>query len=310
MVLAAMVQAQDVYVSNYASGLGSAGSVIHYSARGQYLGSLSVPNEDLDGGIALDAKGDLYVASFNIYSSSDLIREFSPTGKDLGNFATNADGVSSPRGIAFDTDYNLYVANYSSSIGGYIEKYSSTGKDLGIFAQGLQVPDGIVYHDGVLYVADQGNSLISEYSTNGTYLSGFTTLHGHNGSIAIGPDGDLYTVPIFSALVDKYTLSGQFLGTVVVNPNWPIGVAVNPEGDIYEYGGLVNYNTDTDEIHRYSPTGQDLGIFATTGLNAPQFLVFAVPEPDTRLFGVLSALSLLFLYQRRSRRQTKPRLLR
>ena len=302
LALAPIASGQDVYVSNFDPDYGEYGSVTHYNSTGQYLGSLSAPGKDLDGGIAFDATGNLYVASSNSYQTYDVIRKFSPTGQDLGNFATSANGISSPRGIAFDADYNLYVSNFSRH-GGYVEKYSSTGTDLGVLITGPADPDGIVYHNGVLYIADQGSSKISEYATDGTYLGGFYTLNGRNGKIAIGPDGNLYTVPIYSGAVEKYSLSGQFLGVVATNPNFPIGVAVDPSGTVYEYGGIVQSSVNTDEIHKYSATGVDLGIFTTQGLNTPQFIAFAVPEPDLRLGGALAIMAIGFLARRRNRPQ-------
>src|SRR5436190_13581940 len=91
---------------------------------------------------------NLFVANQTI----NTIREFSPTGVDLGDFA--ATGLSFPRGIAFDKHGNLYVANVS-----WIRKFSPTGADLGNFATtGLNVARGIAFDKrGNLYVSNLGD---------------------------------------------------------------------------------------------------------------------------------------------------------
>jgi DNA-binding beta-propeller fold protein YncE len=65
------------------------------------------------------------VSNFN----GDTIEKFSPTGIDLGVFASA--GIHSPHGMIFDSAGNLYVVNNATQT---IEKISSTGVDLGAFA--------------------------------------------------------------------------------------------------------------------------------------------------------------------------------
>ena len=70
-------------------------------------------------GIAFDAEGNLYVASFN----SDIIQKYSALGADLGPFASL--GLSASMfGIAFDASGNLYVANFAEHS---IHKFSPAG---------------------------------------------------------------------------------------------------------------------------------------------------------------------------------------
>ena len=105
--------------------------------------------------------GDLFVANQTI----NTIREFSPTGHDLGNFATT--GLNGPTGLAFDKRGNLYVSNIN---GNTIRRFSPTGQDLGDFATtGLSSPRGIAFDKhGNLYVANV--SWIREFSPTGADL--------------------------------------------------------------------------------------------------------------------------------------------
>jgi NHL repeat len=80
---------------------------------------------------------NLFVANQTI----NTIREFSPNGVDLGDFATT--GLSSPAGLAFDKAGNLYVSNRGD---GTIRKFSRSGADLGYFATtGMVTPVGLAF---------------------------------------------------------------------------------------------------------------------------------------------------------------------
>jgi sugar lactone lactonase YvrE len=84
-------------------------------------------------GLACDRSGNLYVAN----AETDTIEKFSPTGTDLGVFASTGNGTG-PWGLAFDSSGDLYAVTMS---GGKIEEFSPTGTDLGVFAStGLNTP--------------------------------------------------------------------------------------------------------------------------------------------------------------------------
>ena len=71
----------------------------------------------------------------------NTVREFSPTGADLGDFAST--GLNTPAGLVFDRDGNLYVSNRGD---GTIRKFSRSGVDLGYFATtGMVTPVGLVF---------------------------------------------------------------------------------------------------------------------------------------------------------------------
>src|SRR6476659_4815435 len=102
--------------------------------------------------------------------TANTIREFSPTGTDLGDFATT--GLESPRGIAFDRSGNLYVANTHS-----IRKFSPTGADLGNFATtGLNVARGIAFdRRGNLYASNAGDNTVRKFCPSGADLGIFAS---------------------------------------------------------------------------------------------------------------------------------------
>ena len=83
--------------------------------------------------------------------TNDTVHRFSPTGFDLGDFATT--GLNHPSDVAFDSQGNLYVTNY---FGDNIEQFSPSGVDLGVFsASGLLNPNGLAIDStGFLYVSN------------------------------------------------------------------------------------------------------------------------------------------------------------
>src|SRR5262245_59789505 len=87
--------------------------------------------------VAPAAAQNLFVAN----QGGTTIREFSPEGVDLGDFATT--GLNGPTGLAFDRKGNLYVSNI---VGNTIRAFSPTGEDLGDFAStGLSSPRGLAF---------------------------------------------------------------------------------------------------------------------------------------------------------------------
>src|SRR5690348_11328304 len=128
--------------------------------------------------------GDLFVAE----QAANTIEEFSPSGVDLGAFASI--GLNGPTGLAFDKRGNLYVSNINANT---IREYSATGEDLGDFANtGLSSPRGLAFDNaGNLYVANV--TWIEEFSPAGVDLGAFasTGLNVARG-IAFDRRGDLY----------------------------------------------------------------------------------------------------------------------
>jgi hypothetical protein len=85
--------------------------------------------------LAFNASRHLFVSnSDNGGQFRNTIHEFSPTGKDLGTFAST--GLAFPAGLVFDKSGNLLVANEEQRAGHTdysIREFSATGQDLGDF---------------------------------------------------------------------------------------------------------------------------------------------------------------------------------
>lgn len=74
----------------------------------------------------------------------------------------------------------------------------------------------------------------------------------------------------FSETILRFSSTGDCLENFVLprSRSGPVGLAFGPDGNLY----VANHGDNT--IHRYSRTGADLGVFATTGLNMPTGVAF------------------------------------
>ncbi|MES0489396.1 MAG: NHL repeat-containing protein [Leptospirales bacterium] len=178
--------------------------------------SLNVPY-----GVAIDSGGGLLVSDFNnyrvlYYNSSSVIA--SQVYGQFGDFTTNTsnnggvspESLSTPYGVAFDSDDGIYVADggnnrvlyyasggptsgTASRVYGQAGDFTtSTANNGGISADTLSTPIGVVVDSfGGLYVADAGNNRVLYYpsgSTTATRVYGqfgdFTTNTANNGGVS------------------------------------------------------------------------------------------------------------------------------
>ncbi len=167
---------------------------------GTFASGLSIAD-----GLAFDKAGDLYVVD----NGANLVKKFSPTGADLGVFAST--GLSGPTGLVFDAAGNLYVANYNS---GTVAKFSPTGAYLGTFASGLNGPQGLALDkSGNLYVTsgqfNTSGGSVEEFSSNGTNLGTFasTGLSGPT-SLVFDKSGNLYVTNFHNNTVAEFSSTG------------------------------------------------------------------------------------------------------
>jgi streptogramin lyase len=260
-----------LFVANQAGG-----TIEQFSTSGADLGSFK---SGLIGPsyLAVDRAGDLYVSNF---AGGFSVQEYSPQGALLLTIPT----PYSPGGLAVTAAGNILVGDY---FGGNVHQYSSTGKDLGIFSNpGLDRSYSLALDSqGNLYVSDQFGGVVRRISPTGVDEGNFlSNVPGVTG-ITFDSQGNLYAAFIGGVSPDgidkirEYSPSGaQLLQITQVGLSSPTGVAIGPDGNLYVTNGGNN------TVHKFSPTGTDLGVFASTGLDVPLDLVFgnaaAVPEPS------------------------------
>jgi phospholipase C len=200
-------------------------------------------------GVAAGRGGDVWVAD----TGANRIEEFGPGG-DLR--AVGAAGLDEPEGIAVGRAGDVWVADTGadrvvefSGTGRRILAFGSTGSGRGRLDQ----PVAVAVAGRVVYVADQLNNRIEEFSTAGRYLASISV--PTPAGVAIGARGDIWVSSPGSDAGDTiYEFNGRgaqvnSFGTIQAgygDLGDTAGIAVGPDGRIYvaqpDYGFVTVFN--------------------------------------------------------------------
>ena len=208
-------------------------------------------------GLAFDASGNLYVAS---YASSGSIYKITPAGV----LSTFASGITYPIGLAFDASGNLYVASYASS--GYIYKYTTAGVK-STFASGITYPEGLAFDtSGNLYVASYASSgHIYKYTSAGAQSTFASSISDPEG-LAFDASGNLYVASYSSSgHIYKYTSAGT-QSTFASSVSYPTGLAFDATGNLYVANSVQGY------IYKFTSGGTKSTLISS--LSSPQYIAF------------------------------------
>lgn len=122
-------------------------------------------------GIAVDSQGFVYGGTnvgagqqsiYQLNGSLDYLNEFDGAGSVYG-------AVGSPRGMAFDADDRLFVADSSKN---RVQVFTPDGLSIGVFGVGgvgagqFNQPYDVTIHGTTLWVADRLNQRLSEWTIN------------------------------------------------------------------------------------------------------------------------------------------------
>jgi sugar lactone lactonase YvrE len=184
---------------------------------------------DLDvDGMAVDAFGNLFVSrkSENSNASDGVILKFTPDGRS-SVFASN---VSHPKGLAFDSLGNLYLAYPDHNS---ILKFTPNGQRV-TFASGIGHPYRLAFDaSGNLFVTDPTANSIFEISPSGVVstLATNTSTTQHLNDLAFDFNGNLF-VTFGSSVVEFLSDSGlePVPITVAAVPGGAGGIAIEPPG--------------------------------------------------------------------------------
>jgi DNA-binding beta-propeller fold protein YncE len=267
----------------YATGNGS--EVIKFSSDGSRSTLGSVGGDVVNGGLAIDNRGNIYAADH--YYDPATIYKFTPGGTWSVFVST---GLDHPSGLAFDPSGNLYAANYDNTI----EKFTPDGVG-SVFATGLNGPLGLACdRAGNLYSANFGNATIYKFTPGGV-RSVFAADPGDQ-SLLFGPyglafdaTGNLYVANELKNTIVKFTPGGVaslFADSGMLNP---CGLAFDSAGNLY----AANQSNGT--IEKFTPGGAG-SLFASGFYNGPVYLAIQpVPESSAVRLLVFGSVGLIAL---------------
>lgn len=228
--------------------LDDAGRVLVFDSDGKLQRQWFMPEYDVGKpeGICLFQDGRIAVADTHYHRvvlfnhDGDVLSMHGERGSEPGQFVYLSAITQDPSG-------NYYVCEYGGN--DRVQKFDSEGNWLTAFggfgtAPGeFQRPMGIVWNEGLVYVADAINNRIQVFQDNGEFVeipgneTASPSLH-YPYDLAGGPDGDLFTVEYGGNRVTRLNLLGNTLGTFGATGHetgrfsTPWGLAVDSGGRI------------------------------------------------------------------------------
>jgi len=206
--------------------------------------------------IIFDNNGYAYTSSVG----GNAICQYSASTGTLinANFIT---GLTTPIGIAFDSQYNLYICNKVTGASGFISKHVITNGSLIssnlTFITSLSGPQSIaIDSNNYLYIGQINNStanagFISKYTTSGTLVTtSFISSLSTPQQIALDSYNNIYVAQNASNYISKYSYSGTAISTTFISVTGPNGLIIDNYNNIY-----VSINSASGYVAKYSPTG-------------------------------------------------------
>jgi DNA-binding beta-propeller fold protein YncE len=233
---------QELYV------LDNAGRVLVFDRHGKLIRKWFMPEYTVGKpeGIWIFRDGRIGVADTHYHrvvffnANGDVLGMHGSLGEQPGQFIY-------PVALVQDHAGNYYVGEYGGN--DRIQKFSEDGRFLlsfgafGTEAGQFQRPSGLVWRDGMIYVADAINNRIQVFRDTGELVgplsfNGQTPPLHYPYNLARGPDDDLFVIEYGAGRVTRLSLTGQVLGTFGSDGSQPgqfhtpWGLAVDETGRI------------------------------------------------------------------------------
>jgi len=178
--------------------------------------------------------------------------------------------VNSAFGVAVNPDLNdVYVSerhghriNEYWYNGHHVRSWGGHGSHHGQFNQ----PAGIaVAANGNLYVADELNHRVQEFTRKGVFIRAFSHGMQHPYGVTILPDGDVLVTDWKANRIQRFTSTGDLIGTFA-HVGSPFGLTYAPASDtVYvttgSSGYVVQFYTNGKHINDWGDRGKGPGQF-------------------------------------------------
>jgi sugar lactone lactonase YvrE len=191
------------------------------------------------------------------------ILRFKINGGTPGTFAT---GLTNPKGLVFDGNGHLYVADPGKNAVIVFTVPDAAGAT---FAPNLNSPSGVAFDTaGFLYVSEAGSGDITKFGPDGAKTT-FAANTGASAGLAFDNNGNLYASDFNGGKINKFTPSGT--KTVFASGlSFPAGLAVDAAGNVFEAdsgsGNIFKFAPDGTKTTFVNGIGRPYGIaFDLTG---------------------------------------------
>ena len=184
------------------------------------------------------AVGDIYE------SNMGTVLRFATTGGNPGTFIPN---LSNPKGLVFDGNNHIYVADASR---GAIYRFNSIDGTSGFtFAQALSSPIGLAMDVfGSLYESDSGSGNVYKFNTTDGTKTTFATEVGNPAGLAFDSNGNLFVANFSGNAIYKITPEGSKT-TFATGLNFPAGLAVDSSNNLFVA------DSESGTIYKFTPDG-------------------------------------------------------
>jgi large repetitive protein len=216
-------------------------------------------------GLAVDAKGDLWVSESTVNAINEYAPNPSGNASPIAALGGPDTGVASPQGLVFDAAGNLSVANAGGvGIKGTVTLYSAAqligdSVPYRTLTSGLVEPLGVDRGtDGTLFVADVGGPLVAEYSgpsiTPTTVISGqsFTNLNVPV-SVAATPPLSIITTKARAARRGRHYLVNLVAAEGTTPYHWAVIHGRLPRGlKLRRTGAIIGTPKSRARVYRFT----------------------------------------------------------
>jgi sugar lactone lactonase YvrE len=192
------------------------------------------------------------------------ILRFKTIGGTPGTFAT---GLTNPKGLVFDGNGHLYVADPGKNA---VIVFTVPDGGGATFGANLNSPTGVAFDTaGFLYVSEAGSGDITKFGPDGTKTT-FAANTGASAGLAFDNQGNLYSSDFNGGKINKFTPSGT--KTVFASGlSFPAGLAVDAAGNVFEAdsgsGNIFKFAPDGTKSTFVNNVGRPYGIAFDAGGN-------------------------------------------